>query len=72
MLVNPSLPAKTVSEFIAYAKANPGKINTASRLWCAAIWYVDQVDAGHHPEQLGDHMVYSSNARRSGFESPGV
>jgi tripartite-type tricarboxylate transporter receptor subunit TctC len=30
MLVNPSLPAKTVPEFIAYAKANPGKINMAS------------------------------------------
>jgi tripartite-type tricarboxylate transporter receptor subunit TctC len=30
MIVNPSLPAKTVPEFIAYAKANPGKINMAS------------------------------------------
>jgi tripartite-type tricarboxylate transporter receptor subunit TctC len=30
MLVNPSFPAKTVGEFIAYAKANPGKINFAS------------------------------------------
>jgi tripartite-type tricarboxylate transporter receptor subunit TctC len=30
MLVNPSLSAKTVPEFIAYAKANPGKINMAS------------------------------------------
>jgi tripartite-type tricarboxylate transporter receptor subunit TctC len=30
MLLNPSLPAKTVPEFIAYAKANPGKINMAS------------------------------------------
>ena len=30
MVVNPSLPAKTVPEFIAYAKANPGKINMAS------------------------------------------
>jgi len=30
MVVNPSFPAKTVSEFIAYAKANPGKINMAS------------------------------------------
>jgi tripartite-type tricarboxylate transporter receptor subunit TctC len=30
MEVNPSLPATTVPEFIAYAKANPGKINMAS------------------------------------------
>ena len=30
MVVNPSFPAKTVPEFIAYAKANPGQINMAS------------------------------------------
>jgi tripartite-type tricarboxylate transporter receptor subunit TctC len=30
VLVTPSLPVSTVAEFIAYAKANPGKINMAS------------------------------------------
>ena len=30
MVVNPSLPAATVPEFIAYAKANPGKLNMSS------------------------------------------
>ena len=30
MVVHPSVPARTVPEFIAYAKANPGKLNMAS------------------------------------------
>lgn len=30
MTVNPSVPANTVSEFVAYAKSNPGKLNMAS------------------------------------------
>src|SRR5262245_30063656 len=30
LVLNPSVPANTVAEFIAYAKSNPGKINMAS------------------------------------------
>src|ERR1700691_5825490 len=30
VMVNPALPAKTIPEFIAYAKANPGKVNMSS------------------------------------------
>jgi tripartite-type tricarboxylate transporter receptor subunit TctC len=30
MLVNPSFPAKTIPEFIAYAKTNPNNVNMAS------------------------------------------
>ena len=30
MVINPSFPARTIPEFIAYAKANPGKISMAS------------------------------------------
>jgi tripartite-type tricarboxylate transporter receptor subunit TctC len=39
MMVHPSFPARSVSEFIAYAKANPGKINFGSSGNGAAYTY---------------------------------
>ena len=39
MVVHPAVPAKTVPEFIAYAKANPAKLNMASDgIGLSAIW----------------------------------
>jgi tripartite-type tricarboxylate transporter receptor subunit TctC len=56
MEVNPSLPAKTVAEFIAYAKANPGKISygsggvgTTSHLSAELLKMMAGVDILHVP-----------------------
>jgi len=36
MAVHPSFPAKTILEFIAYSKSNPGKVNMGSGTpWCS-------------------------------------
>jgi tripartite-type tricarboxylate transporter receptor subunit TctC len=60
MEVNPAVPAKTVSDFITYAKANPGKINMAapgvgSPLYVAAELFkmmagIDLVDVNYQGE----------------------
>src|SRR5262249_918302 len=50
MEINPSIPAKTVPEFIAYAKANQGKINMASG------GTGTHVGTGHE-SHLGDRIV---------------
>src|SRR5256714_4995437 len=36
-----------------------------NRLWCAAIWHVDQVDTSHHLEQFARYMGRASDAARS-------
>jgi tripartite-type tricarboxylate transporter receptor subunit TctC len=58
--VHPSFPAKTVPEFIAYAKANPGKINMASggvgsgqHVWGELFKMLTGVDMLHVPYRGG-------------------
>jgi len=64
MDVNPALPAKTVPEFIAYAKANPGKINfasfgarTISQLAIELLKISSGIDVVHVPYQGGGPML---------------
>src|ERR1700740_593006 len=56
MEVNPTVPVKTVAEFIAYAKANPGKINfssggigTVAHVAGELFKYMTRVDIRHVP-----------------------
>ncbi len=62
--INPDVPAKTVAEFIAYAKANPGKINfasfgvrTISHLAIELFKSSTGVDVVHVPYQGGAPML---------------
>ena len=62
--LNPSVPAKTVPEFIAYAKTNPGKINfasfgtrTISHLAIELFKIAAGVDIVHVPYQGGAPML---------------
>jgi tripartite-type tricarboxylate transporter receptor subunit TctC len=52
--VNPSIPAKTVPEFIAYAKANPGKLSMGS----AGVGSVEHVSGELFKMMTGVSMVH--------------
>jgi len=60
VVVNPSVPAKTLSEFIAYAKANPGKLNygsagqgTPQNICCELFKMMTGLDLVHVPYKGG-------------------
>src|SRR3954447_17912325 len=60
VVVHPSVPAKTIPEFIAYAKANPGKINygsagpgTPQNIGCELFKMMAGVDLVHVPYRGG-------------------
>jgi tripartite-type tricarboxylate transporter receptor subunit TctC len=53
LVVNPSVPAKTVPEFIAYAKANPGKVNMAT----AGIGTTPQMSGELFKQMVGVDLV---------------
>ena len=76
MVVPPSVPAKTVPEFIAYAKANPGKVSMASpgtgtppHLFGALFKAMAGVDMVHVPYR-GIETVQVSPAKSSGVGQP--
>jgi tripartite-type tricarboxylate transporter receptor subunit TctC len=61
LVLNPSVPAKTIPEFIAYAKANPGKLNFAS----GGIGHASHVSAELFKMMTGVdlvHVPYRGNA----------
>jgi tripartite-type tricarboxylate transporter receptor subunit TctC len=64
MVVNPSLPFKSVKELIAYAKANPGKLNMAnagsgfqSHLAAVLFTHMAAIDVHHIPYKGGTSIM---------------
>jgi hypothetical protein len=74
MVVNPSLPANTVPEFIAYAKANAGKLNFASggrsdRM--AVELFMMMTGINMAPPQCGAFLFQLADSPRSAHEEIG-
>jgi tripartite-type tricarboxylate transporter receptor subunit TctC len=76
--VNPSLPVKTVAEFIAYAKANPGKIafasfgtRTISHLAIELLKSSTGIDVVHVPYRGGPPLIADliSNRVQAGIDA---
>src|SRR5262245_29297096 len=74
MVVNPSVPAKTVPEFIAYAKANPSKINmgssgngTVSHVFGERFKMMTSIDLIHVPYRGGYYPDLLSGQVRIAF-----
>jgi tripartite-type tricarboxylate transporter receptor subunit TctC len=63
MVVNASFPAKTIVEFIAYAKANPGKINMASAGIGATSHIAGENVQGDGQRQYGSRTISRGRAR---------
>ena len=64
LVVHPSLPVKSVKELLAYAKANPGKLNMAnagsasqSHLACVLFTHMASIDVVHVPYKGGGASV---------------
>jgi tripartite-type tricarboxylate transporter receptor subunit TctC len=64
LVVHPSLPVKSVKELLAYAKANPGKLNMAnagsasqSHLACVLLTHMAAIDVVHVPYKGGGASV---------------
>jgi tripartite-type tricarboxylate transporter receptor subunit TctC len=64
LVVHPSLPVKSVKELLAYAKANPGKLNMAnagsasqSHLACVLFTHMAGIDVVHVPYKGGGASV---------------
>ncbi|MDB5811162.1 MAG: transporter substrate-binding protein [Betaproteobacteria bacterium] len=64
LVVHPSLPVKSVRELVAYAKANPGKLNMAnagtasqSHLACVLFTHMAGIDVVHVPYKGGGASV---------------